>query len=161
MSGNAWFCTSLEHLWQKFSRLIFEKLLLIVCVVFVYGCASDARNLKREIINASNKSKTEKVPLDVSIILGKKVKKICFQSNEYMFVEQFAELTKMDAPGFQSINPGEFVLWIFLESGSPIQVKFKKKEVMHQKGGNICTESSVLYISQETILFNLINQEEI
>ena len=131
-----------------------EKFLPIMLALFACGCAPDARNLRLEIINASNKSITEKISLDVSNFLGKKIKKICVQDNEYMVKEWFVDLTKMDAPGFQDITGGEFVLWMYLESGSPIQVKLKKSEVIPLKNGNICTESAVLYFAQKAIVFN-------
>jgi len=128
-------------------------LLSTMLAISVGGCSSEEKKLNYEIINASVRSKEEKVSLDLSHFTDGKIKKLCIQ-NQYMVEKSFVQLTKMDSPGFREVNEGEFVLWIYMESRSPIQVRLKKKEVMPPRSGSLCTESSVLFITQEAIAFN-------
>jgi hypothetical protein len=136
-------------------RIFLRPMLLSIMLIFaVSGCASEMRKLKYEIVNASAKSKYGKVSLDLSNFTNGKIEKICIQDNQYMLEKSFVELTKMESPGFKEVAEGEFVLWIYMESGSPIQLDFKKKEVTPPRNGNPCTESSVLHITQAAIAFN-------
>lgn len=128
-------------------------LLSIILTFAVSGCAFEKQKLKAEIIHASVKSKSGKISLDLSNFMDREIQKICIQ-NQYMIEKSFVELTKMESPGFKEVAEGEFVLWIFVESGSPIQLDFKKKEIMPPRNGGLCTESSVLHIMQEVIAFN-------
>lgn len=145
----------LSELHLHVQRIFLRPMLLSIMLTFAFsGCASEMRKLKSEIINASAKSKSGKVSLDLSNFMDGKIKKICIQDNQYMLEKSFVELTKMESPGFKEVAEGEFVLWIYMESGSPIQLDFKKKEVMPPRNGNPCTESSVLHITQEAIAFN-------
>jgi|NOAtaT_5_FD_contig_101_920492_length_3374_multi_2_in_0_out_0_2 hypothetical protein len=137
------------------ARRIFLRLMLlsIMLIFAVSGCDSDTRRLKSEIINASAKSKERKVSLDLANFVDGKIRKICIQ-HPYMVEKWFVELTQMESPGFNSVLEGEFVMWIYMESGPPIQLDFKNKDVIPSSNGRGCTESSVLHITRETIAFN-------
>lgn len=141
------------HLSVDLVRQIFKVVFLVVLMLCIYGCTSEERKLRQEIINASNKSKTEQVSLDFSKITGRTVKKICVQE-QYTIERLFVEAAKMPSPGFEDVDEGEFVLWIYFESGPPIQVRLGMGELMPPKHENLCMESSVLQIEQKTIVFN-------
>lgn len=136
-------------------RILLRLMLLSIMLIFaVSGCDFDARRLKSEIINASAKSKERKVSLDLANFVDGKIRKICIQDNPYMAEDDFVELTQMESPGFTGVYKGEFVMWIYMESGPPIQLYLKNKDIVPSRNGSVCTESSVLHITRETIAFN-------
>lgn len=140
---------------QNFLASTYEKLLPVMLAIVAYGCTSEAGNLQSELINASVKSKTERISLDVSNFLAEKIKKICIQ-HQYMTEKSFVELTEMSSPDFKdlSFSEGEFVLWIYFESRPPIQIHLKRGELIPPENQGVCTKSSVLQIEQKTIVFN-------
>jgi hypothetical protein len=131
--------------------------ILILFVIFACGCSYEEYKLRQEIIDASNKSRTEQISLDLSKLTDKKVENICIQ-RQYMTQDSFVELTKMDAPGFSGISErSRFILWLYFDGKPPIQVNLKIGEVMPPKRG-LCSGSSILRIKQEAIVF--VSQEE-
>ena len=68
----------LSELHLHVQRIFLRPMLLSIMLIFAFsGCASEMRKLKSEIINASAKSKSGKVSLDLSNFMdGKTSKKI-------------------------------------------------------------------------------------
>lgn len=138
---------------KKYSlRLMLNVSFLAFFVIFAYGCSYKEWKLKQEIIDASNKSSTEQTSLDLSKSTGGNVKNVCVQ-RQYITQDSFVELTKMDAPGFSDIvDDGRFILWVYFDGKSPIQVSLKNSEVMQPKRG-LCSGSSIIRIKQKAIVF--------
>jgi len=137
---------------RKYSlRLMRNFSFLIFFVIFACGCSYEEEKLRREIIDASNKSSVEQVSLDLSKFTDGNVKNICVQ-RQYMTQESFVELTKMDAPGFSGVSEGSFILWVYFDEKPPIQVNLRISEVMPPKRG-LCSGSSMIHIKQEAIVF--------
>lgn len=115
----------------------------------------DAQNIRRQIIAASIKSKStkDKIQLDLSPFTDKKIEKICIQ-NQYMTEKSFIELTTRDAPNFQEISRGEFILWLYFYTEPPLQIYIKRGNVAPPTGGNLCKYSSEIFFKKEVISFN-------
>lgn len=157
MNHNNRYAACRFDLQKRSLRLMLNVSFLTFFVIFACGCSYEGWKLKQEIIDASNKSSTVQISLDLSKSTGGNVKNACVQ-RQYMTQDSFVELTKMDAPGFSDIvDGGRFVLWVYFDEKPPIQVSLKNSEVMEPKRG-ICSGSSILRIKQEEIVF--ISQEE-
>ncbi|MDI9335495.1 MAG: hypothetical protein QM520_00460 [Gammaproteobacteria bacterium] len=131
MKNNFWLENLLLRVRRNFVRLIFLSIMLSIGIS---DCSYKSKlefekrkfksEIKSKIINASLTSETEKVVLDISTIVDGKIKKICIQQPYATSMEEEAAGENLE--DFYVVWDDAFVLWIFREQKTPIQLEFKR-----------------------------------
>lgn len=130
--------------------------LSIMVALALSGCTSDAeKKVKSEIINASLKSESKEIYLDLSNSIDDEIKKICIQS-PYMSQEGMEEVVGQRIDHFDHITDDQFfILWIFIDRKAPIQLKINRwKEFNFAEESVRCSKKSIIKIFEETLYLN-------
>lgn len=140
-------------------KVMSEKVLLSIFGALFYfllsACSAESDSIKNEILGALPNAKNKTVAVDLKKFSKQKITNICIQT-PYLSRKIFENRLGKKIENFSEVGDEFFILWIFYDEVSPVQVKFNRWSEINFTEPIVlpCVSSSGIYLSNSHLSLN-------